>query len=378
MTAAGKGPSLIYSETDGSKYSVIGEAIYEQRLGKGRLTAGLKHTQSWMDNIYDGDISSKVRMDNAETYAFAEWKHGVGSFNYSAGLGAMRTYYKQGAAEQEKYILRPTITLSYNAPHNIFLRYNAYMSGYSPSLSDLSDVEQEMDVYQVRRGNPALKSVTFYSNSITASWRSRYVNVELSGRYSYDDKPIMEQTFFEGGKFIRTTANQKGFHRINLAVNVQIMPFKEHIRISLTPYFNRYISVGCDYLHTHSNPGFHGSIIGIYKNWMVMAEMNTSYHELWGETISKGERLHTIAAGYNGGKWSLQAMVVNPFSKHYSQDVVNLSKAAPYTAHAFSNSFNHMVMLNFSFNLDFGKHYNDGGKRINNSDTDTGILSGTK
>ena len=35
-------------------------------------------------------------------------------------------------------------------------------------------------------------------------------------------------------------------------------------------------------------------------------------------------------------------------------------------------------MLNFSFNLDFGKHYNDGGKRINNSDTDTGILSGTK
>lgn len=378
MTAAGKGPSLIYSETDGNKYSVIGEAIYEQQLGKGRLTAGLKHTQSWMDNIYDGDISSKVRMDNAETYAFAEWQHGVGSFNYSAGLGAMRTYYKQGTAEQEKYILRPTITLSYNAPHNIFLRYNTYISGYSPSLSDLSDVEQEMDVYQVRRGNPDLKSVTFYSNSITASWRSKYVNVELSGRYSYDDKPIMEQTFFDDGEFVRTTANQKGFNRINLTANVQIMPFKEHIRISLTPYFNRYISVGSDYLHTHSNPGFRGSIIGIYKNWMVIAEMNTSYHELWGETISKGERLHTIAAGYNGGKWSLQAMVVNPFSKHYSQDVVNLSKAAPYTAHAFSNSFNHMVMLNFSFNLDFGKHYNDGGKRINNSDTDTGILSGTK
>lgn len=148
-----------------------------------------------MDNVYDGDIRIKVRMDNAETYAFAEWKHGVGSFNYSAGLGAMRTYYKQGAAEQEKYILRPTITLSYNAPHNVFLRYNAYISGYAPSLSDLSDVGQEMDVYQVRRGNPELKSVTFYSNSITASWRSRYLNVELSGRYSYDDKPIMEQTF---------------------------------------------------------------------------------------------------------------------------------------------------------------------------------------
>ena len=378
MTAAGKGPSLIYSETDGSKYSVIGEMIYEQRLGKGRLTAGLKHTQSWMGNVYDGNISSKVRMDNAETYAFAEWQHGVGSFNYSAGLGAMRTYYKQGAAEQEKYILRPTITLSYNAPHNVFLRYNAYISGYSPSLSDLSDVEQEMDVYQVRRGNPALKSVTFYSNSITASWCSRYLNVELSGRYSYDDKPIMEQTVFDCGKFVRTTANQKGFHRLNLAANIQVMPFKEYIRVSLTPYFNRYISVGNDYIHTHSNFGFRGSIIGMYKKWMAMAEMNTSYHELWGETISKGERLHTIAVGYNGGKWSLQAMVVNPFSKHYSQDVVNLSKAAPYTTHAFSNSFNHMVMLNFSFNLDFGKHYNDGGKRINNSDTDTGILSGTK
>ena len=35
-------------------------------------------------------------------------------------------------------------------------------------------------------------------------------------------------------------------------------------------------------------------------------------------------------------------------------------------------------MLKVTFNLDFGKKRNSQGRRINNKDTDTGILSGNK
>lgn len=380
MSQAGALADEIVSVVDGERYSIIGEAIYEKQFGNGTLTAGGRHSQSSMNNVYDGNLSSKVDMNQAETYVFAEFQSSVKKLNYRIGIGGMRTYYEQGGASQEKYIFRPTLTLSYNFRDKVFLRYSAEMSGYAPSLADLSDVTQAMDLYQVRRGNPALHSVTYYTQSLMASWRSRYINVELFGRYSYDDNPMMEETLWDGdgGMFVRTTANQRGFHRLNLQATVQVMPFKEYVAIRLTPFFNRYISLGNGYTHTHSNPGFRGSIMGMYKNWSMMIEMNTSYHTLWGETLQKEEKLHSIAVGYNTDKWGVQMMLMNPFTKRYEQSVENRSRLAPYSQVAYSDDFKRMVMVNVSFNLDFGKQRNAAGKRINNSDTDTGILSGNK
>ncbi|MBR1964335.1 MAG: TonB-dependent receptor [Muribaculaceae bacterium] len=370
-------PTII-SQTEGDKYSIIGEAIYERPLGNGKMTAGIKHTQAYMNNIYDGNISSKVSMNTAESYLFAEYNQTINRFTYMLGLGGMRTRHQQGKLSQEKYILRPTITLSYNAPKNFYFRYNAYMSGYSPSLSDLSDVTQEIDIYQVRRGNPNLHSVSFISNSLTASWKCKYVSIELFGRYSYDHKPIMEETLFENDHFVRTMANQKGFHRLNIQSTIQMYPWEEYIMIKLNPFFNRYISNGNTYTHTHSNLGFRSSIVGKYKNWIAMAEMNTSFHDLWGETLSRGEALHSIAIGYNHDKFSIQGMIMNPFTKRYEQSVDNLSALAPNKQLAYSTQLSRIVMLNVSFNLGFGKQYNNSRKRINNSDNESGILSGTK
>ena len=370
-------PTII-SQTEGDKYSIIGEAIYERPLGKGKMTAGIKHTQAYMNNIYDGNISSKVSMNTAESYLFAEYNQKINRFTYTLGIGGMRTWHEQGELSQEKYIIRPTITLSYNAPKNFYFRYRGYMSGYSPSLSELSDVTQEIDIYQVRRGNPNLRSVPFVSNSLTASWKCKYVSIELFGRYSYDHKPIMEETLFEDNRFVRTMANQKGFHRLNLESTIQIYPWKEYIMIKLNPFFYRYLSNGNNYIHTHANFGFRGSIVGSYNNWIAMAEMNTSFHDLWGETLSKGEALHSIAVGYNHDKFSIQGMILNPFTKRYEQGVDNLSALAPNRQLAHSTQLSQIVMLNVSFNLVFGKQHNSGRKKINNNDTDSGILSGTK
>lgn len=109
-----------------------------------------------------------------------------------------------------------------------------------------------------------------------------------------------------------------------------------------------------------------------------MAEMNTSSHDLWGETLSRGEALHSIAVGYNHDKFSIQGMILNPFTKRYEQGVDNLSSLAPNRQLAYSTQLSQIVMLNVSFNFGFGKQNNSGRKKINNSDTDSGILSGTK
>ena len=178
--------------------------------------------------------------------------------------------------------------------------------------------------------------------------------------------------------FVRTYDNQRGFHRLIVQGNIQLQPIKQYLSISLNPFFNRYISKGNTYTHTHSNWGFRGSIVGMYKHWTLMADMFTSNHELWGETINKGESIHTVALGYNKDKWAVQAMVMNPFTDDYHQGVENLSKLAPNKQLAFSKNLTRMFLMNVSFNLDFGKQKQTPGKCIDNEDTDTGILSGSK
>ena len=368
----------IYSQTNGQKYSIIGEGIYEKQFNQGKLSAGMKHTQAYLQNNYSGTIDQRVQMNTAETYLFAEYQSKIKNLDYTVSLGAMRTYNSQENHSSEDYIFKPNLSLSYTINGQWFFRYNGYMSGYAPSLSDLNDISQAMDRYQIRRGNPALKPVTFVANTLTASWQSKYISVELFGRYSYDYKPIMENTYYEDGHFIRTTENHKAFHRINLETAIEIRPYKEYISLKITPFLNRFISYGNTYTHTHTNAGLRGSLMAMYKNWALMAEMNTSNHSLWGETLTKGEKLHSIMAGYNTERWSLSAGVLNPFTKKYEQEIENLSGLAPYRQLAYSRNMSPLFMVNVSFNLEFGKGQRSMNRRINNKDTDTGILSGNK
>lgn len=370
--------SDIFSKVDGEKYSLIAEGIYEKNFTKGKLSAGIKHTQSNLQNKYAGDTNETISMNTADTYAYAEYSSKIKHVDYSLGLGVMRTYNSQGGNKNENYIFRPNLRISYNLKENMFFRYNGYISSYSPSLSDLNNTSQSIDAFQIRRGNPLLKPTQFISNDLTVSWRNKMISIELFARYSYDHKPAMESTYFENGKFIRTINNQKGFHRINLQTSIQILPWEEYISIRITPFMNRYISNGTNYTHTYTNWGIRGSLMAMYKCWTFMADINTGYNTLWGETITKNEKSHSITVGYNRDKWTISASVLNPFSKRYELEIENRSSLAPYQQKAYSTKLSPLFIINLSVNLDFGKSYKAKNKRVNNQDSDTGILSGTK
>lgn len=364
----------IRSQTEGNKYSVIGEGIYERTFNNSKLSFGLKHSQMFTDNRYLTDNPTTTKMTTAETYAYGEFTSRINKFTYIVGIGAMRTYNNQEGNVMEKYIARPTLTLSYDIAKNLNVRYHGYISGYSPSLADLSDVSQDIDIYQTRRGNPDLKSVTFVSNELSLSWNTPKIGVQFFGSYSYDDKPIMEQTSYENGRFIRYMDNQRGFHRIQTSLNISLRPFGDWLAVNLSPYFNRFISYGNTYTHTHSNWGFNGQLLAMYRQWVFMASVETSRHDLWGERLSEGEAGQNIAVGYNTDKWSLQLMMANPFTKLYKVEGRNLSALAPYRLLATSRDLRRFLMLNFSFNISYGKAYNQRQNRISNSDNNTGIM----
>ena len=395
----------VLSRVKGNKYSLIGEAIYEKDWDNIALTVGVRHNQQWMENRYASGTNEKmvndpygeadrstagrlemvnVSMTTAETYAFAEVQQRVKQFSYAVGIGAMHTYIEQAGQKQSNWIARPQLTLSYDFGKGVFWKYKGYVSGYQPSLSAMSDVAQQIDKYQIRQGNPNLKPVMFVANEMQLSWQSKYVNLNIWANYSYDHKPIMDETFeqlIDGQSYaIRTYANHRGFHRLQVAPSVQVRLLQNKLIFTVAPFANYYVSLGNSYTHKHFNPGVRASIMGMYKGWQFFGEVTTRYNNLWGETLEYGEFYHHIGLGYNADKWGFRAMLMNPFSvKGYSIETKDLSALAPNTQHAEMRDFRQMLILNFHCNLDFGSRASTReNKRINNEDKENGILSGTK
>ncbi|MBQ7382838.1 MAG: TonB-dependent receptor [Paludibacteraceae bacterium] len=385
----------VTSRVRGNKYSLIGEAIYEKDWENIALTVGVRHNQQWVENTYLGSASATVNMTTAETYAFAEVQQRVKQFSYAVGIGAMHTYIEQAGQKQSNWIARPQLTLSYNFGKGVFWKYKGYVSGYQPSLSAMSDVAQQIDKYQIRQGNPDLKPVMFVANEMQLSWQSKHVNLNIWANYSYDHKPIMDETFelstlSDNGlstlseavspMVVRTYANHRGFHRLQVAPSVQVRVLNNSLIFTVAPFANYYVSLGNSYTHKHFNPGVRASIMGMYKGWQFFGEVTTRYNNLWGETLEYGEFYHHIGLGYNADKWGFRAMLMNPFSvKGYSIETKDLSALAPNTQHAEMRDFRQMLILNFHCNLDFGSRASTReNKRINNEDKENGILSGTK
>lgn len=372
----------VLSVIKGDKYSLTGEAIYEKEWENIMLTTGIKHEQEWVNNKYGGSTNTTVGMSVAETYAFAEMRHQIGKFTYVIGIGSMHTYIKQGNESQSKWIARPQITMSYDFGEGLYWKFKSYMSGYQPYLAQMSAVDQRIDKYQIRRGNPNLRPVMYISNETELSWSSKYVNLNFWTVYSYDHKPIMEDSFediIDGQPMIiRTYNNQRGFHRLTVSPSIQVKLLDGKIMFTVAPFINYYVSLGNNYSHSYFNPGVYAGFFALYKGWKFFADVSTRRNNLWGETIEYGEFSHDIGVSYNSEKWSCGLMMLNPFSiKGYSTGTKNLSDVAPNTRSAVMEDFKQVLMLNISMNLDFGSKHVEAGKRINNEDTDNGILSGS-
>ena len=373
----------VLSRVRGDKWSLIGEAIYEKEWENIMLTVGARHNQQWVKNTYIGSVDATVNMTTAETYAFAEMRRRVDKFSYVVGIGAMHTLIEQGGQKQSTWIARPQLTMSYDFGKGWFWKYKGYVSGYQPSLSQLSDITQQIDKYQMRRGNPNLKSVMYVSNEMELSWQSKHVNINLWANYSYDHKPIMEETFEEiidGVPYaIRMYDNQRGYHKLQVTPSVQVKLLDNKLMFNVTPFVKYMVSQGNNYSHEHVNYGVRGGIFYLLKGWRFYADVVTAQHNLWGETLTIGELTHDIGINYNSEHFGFGIMMVNPFSPHSSTTVTkDLSSLAPTANTAVMHNYRQVLMLNFTFNLDFGTKHSEGWQRLNNEDTESGILSGAK
>lgn len=369
----------ILSDITGKKYSLIAEGIYEKKLGNGKLTGGLKHTQSYTDNEYTGTTTTDISMQQSESVAYTEYQLRTGKWSYMANLAFSRFYYSQDNNQNEKYAFQPSLRINYNPNDDLYFRYHAALKNNAPSISYLNNVEQAIDILQVRRGNPGLKSFYNVIQDFNTGYNKGIFGIDALVRYNHEIDPIMESVIYEDGVFVRTYDNQKSFQHLAAEVTFKIKPWKDHISLSVTPGINRYISKGNNYLHTYTMKEVRINLDASYKNWIANFTTITPPNRfVYGEQLLKGDLMHTIMVGYKTQAWSAMLGIHNPFIRTYRSENENWAALNPVKSDIHSRNMARSIVAKVNFNLNFGKQVKSGRKAIQNMDNDPGIISGTK
>ncbi|WP_085536249.1 TonB-dependent receptor [Massilibacteroides vaginae] len=365
----------ISSLAEGDKYSLISEAIYEKAWEKGRLSAGLKHIQASVDNKYSGSMDHVNKMKEANTYAYMQYAGKINKVDYTAGVGVYRAWLKQkGIDEYEAYTFRPTVSLTYAPVDKFFVRLNASIENYSPSLADISSVDQYIDSLQIRRGNPELKPYDYYKFSLNSEYRFGNSSLSLWGMYMSFPDAIMEETYREGNWFIRTNEHQKHLHQLMGSLTFKTRFLRDIINLSLTGGSNYFLSEGYTYRHNYTNLYYRASLFINYKQWSLMYEQYNSFNTFWGEQVNGGENVQNLMLNFKHKDWVFGAGMFNPFSttKHETR---NYNQYASFRKVNSVEDASRMFVLQLSWNMNFGRKQNGVQKKLNNTDTDSGIMS---
>ena len=368
----------INNRVSGKKYSLIGEAIYEKKLANGNsLSGGVWHTQSFSDNEYRNGHDYETHMDQSASSIYGEFKGKVRKLDYMLGVELARLYYKQEGTDDSDqfYTFNPRFTLQYALPGQSFIRLKGYVGNLSPSLGNLNAVEQVIDSLQLQRGNPRLESYMSYLLDLNYEYQKGIFYALVNGTYEYVPNAIMDEKYQEGNKIIQTWNNQKNWQRVVGFAMFRVGPIKDILQFSFTGGVNHYISNGNTYSHRYTNWYCNMQASLTWKKFMLMYQLDTNWNWFWGETLEGGENIQMFMAKYNFKNLSLGIGAFNPFSDNWKVQSENWNQYASSKKTSYIKESSRLFVVSVSYNFSFGRTYKVGQKRLNNSDSDSGVMS---
>lgn len=368
----------INNRVSGKKYSLIGEAIYEKKLANGNsLSGGVWHTQSFSDNEYRNGHDYETHMDQSASSIYGEFKGKVRKLDYMLGVELARLYYKQEGTDDSDqfYTFNPRFTLQYALPGQSFIRLKGYVGNLSPSLGNLNAVEQVIDSLQLQRGNPRLESYMSYLLDLNYEYQKGIFYALVNGTYEYVPNAIMDEKYQEGNKIIQTWNNQKNWQRVVGFAMFRVGPIKDILQFSFTGGVNHYISNGNTYSHRYTNWYCNMQASLTWKKFMLMYQLDTNWNWFWGETLDGGENIQILMAKYNFKNLSLGIGAFNPFSDNWKVQSENWNQYASSKKTSYIKESSRLFVVSVSYNFSFGRTYKAGQKRLNNSDSDSGVMS---
>lgn len=369
--------SLYAYKVDGETYSLISEAIYENRLKPFTFTAGANYMQKYTKNKYTGDVNSVNPMHNRSVYAFAEIKGAVGPLRYTAGLGGSYLDYRQQAHDYHYWLFRPKTSIAYNPTQAVQLKYDFQISEHVSRVAMISNTSIRNNSMEWTLGNPDIRPNREQAHTFQVSYtHPRFQSfVQAYGKRCH--QPNMA-TYIrtEDNRFVYTQLNQKEIDvfQLMLYTNGWILPDK--LSIALSGMLFRCFNFGEDYTHCRTFYSGTANVQAYLGKLTLSAFMDSGFRFLEGETEGFNGSFVSLNASYRYKNLNLSLAWQQPLRNRYKQfqsDVYNRYVRKTTALHC--RDLGNFVSLNIAWKFSQGRAYKDVRRNIEQkADKDTGIL----
>ena len=364
------------TSVEGKKESVIFEGDYSNQLGENsKLSAGVQHLQAYSNNSYTGSCNAKTDMNQSNTYLFGEFSSKISKINYSFGIGLIRSYFSEKNNGFENYNFRPSISLKYAINDNNTVTNRFRILNRNPTLSLLSDVEQFMDNIIIAKGNPELKPYYYYTNALVYNYNKKKIGFSTEFNYQFLKNPIMESFYYNFDKLMQTSDNQINWNQFKIESQISIGTLWNILRFSLGGGFLSQNSNGIDYNHQLKSYYGFANIGAFYKNFSFSSNFKTKTKGLFGESFSYYAPDISMQLQYViKNQWLIGISTWNPFFSSLKNQFETKSKQINQLKTITYGDNGNVFSIKIAYLFSFGREYETAKKKLNNSDSESGIM----
>lgn len=349
------------------------EADYIRNWQNSRLTAGASYTANRNRSLYENLDGRIFHQRQDKVYFFAEYFQRIKKVTVTAGVGAQYTdfLFKETGQGNHSWSLRPqaTVTCGINQNHQLRLQFQSWQN--APSLAETNPTPQQLDGFQWRIGNPALKTSTSYMLTLLYNFNLPRINGTFGIRAFTSPDAITPALSWQDDRLVTSYENSRGLQNLSFFLAPQIDIVPGWLMASGYVQFRMERMRGTGYSLTNDNWSGNASLRLMHWGFVLSASYMRAQHDLWGEKISWGENISMIDLAYNWKKWQFSAGMIMPFGK-YDQGSRSLSKWDSNEKHMRLDI--RMPYISISYNLQWGRQKRGADKLINadaNVDTST-------
>lgn len=351
-------------------YSLIAEMLYCDKLWGGDFSLGAYYQYKNLDQEYNSEMNSTVK--TRREYVHADYSKAVGKISYNVGMGLENIHYDTATGESYNYLVfRPSVTVNLQYDKHSALRLTASVRSSVPNIGDLTGSMVTVDEHFYTQGNTGLRPYHYWYANLSYKYASEdgrlYLAPSLS--YSYYPDKNMPILFSAGEDVILRMSNIRDVHFVQASMSLSYRPFKW---VAVQPFYNYgfsgYMTPNSTVRHSMHNAG--ASVQLLPGNLQVILNANLPITTVDGDIYTRMGLNTTASVLYKFKTMSVGLEYIhNPHPSRVYADMDGFS----YSEDIVWNNFRNLVSVKFTCYLHKGKSRGHAGKRISNSDSDSGL-----
>ena len=361
----GEGGAYAY-DVNGRTWSLLSEAIYENKLKPFTFSVGLEHSMSFTNNEYTGDVSALNKVRRGELYIFSQVKGRWKQLGYSVGVGMANKTYSQESYSFDYWTFRPKLTLSYEVLTGLSARYTFETYRRVSSYAMVSDAKIRENSREWKVGNPNLQPSRVIKNIFDISYNGSRVSCGANIEYRRDlgsNMSVYERTATDEFLYSQQNIGNIMMFVVQNYLKYDVVP--ERLSVTLFGGINRFFNISSLYRHHLTSYNYGGNVQAYLGRWTLTGYADNGWKFVEGEHEGRNGPAVYLGVSYRWKTCSLSLFMQHPFQQHpaIQRGKVlneNLHKEYIYRSRDLGN----MITLRFSWKLSKGKSYKEIDKKV--------------